>query len=122
MGHTKSQAVSLLESTPLRIYREPWKGQLVLACGKCQKKLKKNGGKQGVASLKKSLKQRSHTDPALRLRVATISCLKLCPKGGVTVCTQGQVGRGECSIVYTQEDVDKLYATIQSERDAKVLA
>jgi hypothetical protein len=39
----------------------------------------------------------------------------MCPKGGVTVCTQGQVGRGHCSIVSTSEDIFALYAQCRAE-------
>jgi hypothetical protein len=37
-----------------------------------------------------------------------VPCLKMCPKGGVTVCTQAQLALGECSIVRTKEDVEAL--------------
>jgi hypothetical protein len=37
-----------------------------------------------------------------------VSCLKLCPKGGVTVCTQQQLKDEECSIMRTSADVEAL--------------
>jgi hypothetical protein len=90
----------------MQSYPIPWKGQLVLACGKCQKKLKRSGG----AKLSKALKKRAHQDEdGLKLRVIEVDCLKMCPKGGITVCTQGQLGRNECSIVRNRADVDSLY-------------
>jgi predicted metal-binding protein len=93
----------------VRSYRAPWKGQLVLVCRKCQKKLKHSGKKNGIAKLGKGLKKRArHDEDGLKLHVIEVPCLKLCPKGGVTVCTQRQLGRGECSIVRTAADVDVL--------------
>jgi hypothetical protein len=94
----------------MQSYPIPWKGQLVLACGKCQKKLKRNKTKDGSAKLSKALKKRGQRDEdGLKLRVIEVGCLKMCPKGGITVCTQGQLGRNECSIVRTQADLDSLY-------------
>jgi predicted metal-binding protein len=94
----------------MQSYPIPWKGQLVLACGKCQKKLKRSKTKNGGAKLSKALKKRAKQDEdGLKLRVVEVDCLKMCPKDGVTVCTQGQLGGNECSIVRTQADVDSLY-------------
>jgi hypothetical protein len=94
----------------LRIYRAPWKGHLVVACGKCQKKRRRRGDAEGLGKLKKTFKRAKGGSEGFKLRVATVSCLKLCPKDGVSVCTQGQLGRGECSIVQSQSDVNALYA------------
>jgi hypothetical protein len=94
----------------MQSYRIPWRGQLVLACGKCQKKLKRSKRKDKGAKLSKALKRRARQDEdGLKLRVIEVACLKMCPKGGITVCTQGQLGRNECSIVRTRADVDSLY-------------
>jgi predicted metal-binding protein len=94
----------------LRSYPGPWKGQLLLACRKCQKKLKHGRKKVGISKLSKALKKRArHDENAPRLHVIEVPCLKLCPKGGVTVCTQRQLGQGKCSIVRTNADVDALY-------------
>ncbi len=87
----------------------PWKGQLVLVCRKCQGKLKHAGKKNQLAKLKKVLKKRARQDEdGLRLYIADVSCLKMCPKGGVTVCTQRQLEDGGCSIMRTGADVDAL--------------
>ncbi len=95
----------------LPVYRAPWRGQLLLACGKCRKKLRKSSEPAEAANLKKLLKAcGKQGEERFRLRVIEVPCLKLCPKGGVTVCTQQQLGRGECSIVRTQLDVETLYA------------
>jgi hypothetical protein len=85
----------------LRNYRAPWKGQIVLVCRKCQKKLKHGGKKKGIAKLGKELRKRTrHNEEALQLRVIEVSCLKLCP--------QQQLGRNQCCIVRTPEDIDAL--------------
>ncbi len=86
----------------------PWKGQIVLVCRKCQKKL--HGGKKNkIAKLGKVLKKQGRQEEdAPRLRVIQVSCLNVCPKGGVTVCTQSQLARNECCIVRTPADLDAL--------------
>ena len=95
----------------LRVYPAPWKGQLLLACGKCQKKLRRAGERTEVAKIKKAMKARAKLEGG-RLRVIEVSCLKLCPKGGVAVCTQGQMAEGSCSIVWTGKDLNALYQIV----------
>ncbi len=80
-----------------------------MVCRKCQAKLKHGGKKNGLAKLKKVLKRRARQDEqGPRLHVVDVSCLKMCPKGGVTVCTQQQLEHDECSIMRTRADVDAL--------------
>lgn len=94
----------------VRSYPAPWKGELLLACRKCQKKLKHEGEKNGISKLSKALKKRArHDENAPRLHVLDVPCLKMCPEGGITVCTRRQLARGECSIVRSLDDVDALY-------------
>jgi predicted metal-binding protein len=96
----------------LRTYRAPWKGQIVLVCRKCQKKLQ-GGKKNRIAKLGKELKKQARQEEdGPRLRVIQVSCLKVCPKGGVTVCTQAQLARNECCIVRTKADVDALVSQL----------
>jgi predicted metal-binding protein len=98
----------------VRSYPAPWKGQLLLVCRKCQRKLKHSGKKNGLAKLAKGLKKRArHDEDGPKLHVIQVPCLKMCPKGGVTVCTQGQLARGECSIVRTAKDVEALLSLAQ---------
>ncbi len=100
----------------IRSFRAPWKGQLLLACRKCQKKLKHSGRKNELSKLKKALKKRAkHDEDAPRLYVIEVSCLNLCPKGGITVCTQRQLGRGECSVVRSATDLDALCKPYQAQ-------
>ena len=94
----------------VRSYPGPWKGELLLACRKCQKKLKHDGEKNGISKLSKALKKHARHDENIpRLHVLDVPCLKMCPEGAVTVCTQRQLARGECSIVRSLADVDALY-------------
>ena len=113
-----NQTVALDAPVRLKSYKGPWKGQLLLACGKCQRKLKKDdlGDEHGLGKLRKALKQRSKRDEdGLELLVIKTQCLKVCPKRGVAVCTRAQIGAGRCSIVRTSEDVDALYAECKAE-------
>ena len=95
----------------LKRYRAPWKGQLLLACLKCQKKRKRQSSRAKPLKLKKAMKQAMiEAGSELRVRVIQVACLKLCPKGAIAVCTQEQLGRGECSMVKTADDVRMLAA------------
>jgi hypothetical protein len=115
MGKHSYQPAEAGNSTDneLRTYPGPWKGQLVLACSKCRKKMKHSNPGSPVLSLKKALKKRVKRDGSdLKLRVISVSCLKMCPKDGVTVCTQEQLGNNQCAIVRTGKDIDHLYRQI----------
>jgi hypothetical protein len=108
-GRTRSREI-------IRSFRAPWKGQLLLACRKCQKKLKHSGKKNELSKLNKALKKRAkHYEDAPTLHVIEVSCLNLCPKGGITVCTQRQLGQGECSVVRSATDLDALYQQHQAQ-------
>ena len=97
----------------LRTYPGPWKGQLVLACSKCRKKMKHSNASSPDLNLKKALKKRVKRDGrGLKLRIISVSCLKMCPKDGITVCTQEQLGNNRCAIVRTAKDIDQLYRQI----------
>jgi hypothetical protein len=104
-----SEEILTQDREVVRSFRAPWKGQLVLVCRNCQKKLKHAGKKNGIAKLGKALKKRARNgEDGLKLHLIEVPCLKMCPKGGVTVCTQRQLGLGECSIVWSGTDVDVL--------------
>lgn len=101
-----------LQPVGLKSYRAPWKGQIVLVCRKCERKMKHAGKRSGLARLGKSLRKRTkHNQEGQRLRVIEVGCMKMCPKGGVTVCTQQQLSRHECCIVRTKADVEALIAS-----------
>ena len=67
-------------------YPPTWEGDLLLACRKCQKKLKGEPGMRALAKLKKTIKRRNKEHPEAPLHLVSVSCMDLCPKGGVTIC------------------------------------
>jgi hypothetical protein len=72
-----------------RTYPTPWQGRLVLACKKCQKRLKKDHGPKELANLKKAIKARNKAghDP---LYVLPMGCVDLCPNRGVVIFIPAQ--------------------------------
>ena len=98
----------------LRSYELPLRGELLLVCGKCQRKLKHGHDPAKLASLKKLLKKQ-RDDDNFSIRLLKVPCLKMCPKGGVTVCTPAQLARHQCSIVRSGEDVALLYEQCRAE-------
>jgi predicted metal-binding protein len=104
--------------TGLRNYPGPWKGELVLVCRKCQKRLQHDGGNKRLARMRKTLRKRARRfDDALDLHAVDVPCLKMCPKDGVTVCTAAQVANHECSILRSLTDVDVLVGSLAHPRD-----
>ena len=94
---------------PLKTFKAHWtrKGaQLLLACAKCQRKLRSEDDPAGLAKLKKTLKKQARLQGlATRLIVLPVKCLKVCPKHGVAVCTQAQLGAGQGSILRSTQDI-----------------
>ena len=94
----------------MKTFRAPWKGQLVLACGKCQRKLKRGNDEYGLSKLKKAFRvRRRESENRLGLLVINTPCLKICPKDGVAVCSRSQVGKGLCSVLRSGTDIDTFY-------------
>ncbi len=102
-----------VEHTGLKTHPAPWRGQLLLACGKCQRKLKRGKDTHRLGKLKKALGKRAKAagNPVVLLIINT-RCLKICPRDGVAVCTQAQIGLGLCSILRSGTDADLLYSQI----------
>jgi hypothetical protein len=93
----------------LRSYRGPWKGQLVLVCRKCQKKIKHTSPKNKLAKLSKTLKKRARQQESdAEISTVGVPCLGMCPKGGITVSTGQLLARHECLILRSLDDVDAL--------------
>lgn len=68
-----------------RPVRRPWRSSLVLVCRECDG-VRGCGPKQ----VRKELKRRAKADlPAKAVRVATVSCLDVCPKRAVAVAVAG---------------------------------
>ena len=97
----------------LRNYPAPWKGELVLVCTKCTKKLKKHDSR--FANVRKWFKKRAKlAEDAPTIRVIGVNCVKMCPKGGVTVATQQQLGHepAQVSIIRSEADLEALYSSL----------
>ncbi|MGI8772838.1 MAG: hypothetical protein ACR2JE_15540 [Acidobacteriaceae bacterium] len=114
----KIEAIDLVG--PLRIYRTPWKGELVLACRKCQKRMKKHGGGGGLSKIKRWFKRRTKTDAeAPVVHVIDVPCVKLCPRGGVTIFSQRQLEHHPPAvcIARTVEDLEAFYRQLHPESE-----
>jgi hypothetical protein len=84
-----------------KTYTAPWQGQLILACKKCQKRVKKDGGPKALANLKKTLKKNDS------LHVLPMSCVDLCPKNGVVICLPADAP-DRLRILWSEEDLESL--------------
>jgi len=93
----------------LKTYSAPWEGHLVLACRKCQKKLKGDPDLRSLSKLKKTVKRanREHSDKSVH--IVNTPCMDLCPKGGVTVCDPRQ-DSDRLFILRSEEDIERLYS------------
>lgn len=68
-----------------RPVRRPWRSSLVLVCREC------DGARGfGPKQVRRALRTRARAGlPAKAVRVATVSCLDVCPKRAVTVAVAG---------------------------------
>ena len=94
--------------TSLKSYPPTWKGDLLLACRKCQKKLKGEPGMRALVRLKKTIKRHNREHPAEALHVFSVPCMDLCPKGAVTICLPANK-TAMLSIVHNESEIDELY-------------
>ena len=96
----------------LRLYRARWKGEVIFACMMCQRMMKTHGGPRAMARLKSWFKRRSR-DHA-QVRVIDIPCVKLCPKGGVTVFSRALLAQTPpaVAIARSQQDLEALYCEL----------
>jgi hypothetical protein len=90
-----------------KTYPAPWEGQLILACRKCQKKLKGDDDLRALAKLKKTVKRLNKQRPEHALHVINVPCMDLCPKDGVTVCCVREPDR--LMILRSAEDIEQLF-------------
>jgi predicted metal-binding protein len=90
-----------------KTYPVTWEGQLILACRKCQKKLKGDPDLRALAKLKKTVKRHNKEHPDQILHVINVPCMDLCPKDGVTVCDSRNPVR--LSILRSVEDIGSLH-------------
>ena len=92
----------------LKSYPPTWEGDLLLACRKCQKKLKGEPGVRALAKLKKTIKRRNKEHPAASLHLISGPCMDMCPKGGVTICLPA-IQPATLSILRSEDDIEGLY-------------
>ena len=90
-----------------KTYPVPWRGQLLLACHKCQKKLKRDHGLRALAKLKKTVKRYNKEHPDHLLHVINVPCMDLCPGDAVTVCCPARDST-RLSILHSKEDLERL--------------
>lgn len=88
----------------LKSYPAPWKGRVVLACRKCQKKLKGHKHLAGLAKMRKSAKRFNREHPESQIHLVQVGCMDLCPKDGITVCDPGWSPPG-LVILRSEEDL-----------------
>jgi len=89
-------------------YTAPWQGQLILACRKCQKKLKGNPDLRALAKLKKTVKRHNNQHPEKMFHVINVPCMSMCPKDGVTIFNPAQQPVG-LSVLRGLEDIEGIY-------------
>ena len=89
-----------------RTYKSRYSGPVLLACKKCEKKLKPK------LKLKKKLKLLNRNGPAT-LHLIQVSCMKLCPKGGIAICAPQQLASANprLQILYTEQDLVELHSS-----------
>jgi len=93
-----------------KTYPAPWQGQILLACRKCQKKLKGHEELRAMANLKKTFKRYNKLKkqhPEEQLHVINVPCLDLCPKDGVTVCNPGR-SPSRLAILRGEDGIERL--------------
>jgi predicted metal-binding protein len=91
-----------------KTYRAPWQGQLLLACRKCQKKLKGERDLRALAKLKKTVKRLNKEHVGKPLHIINVPCMDLCPRHGVTVCETESTPR-RLSILRSESDIELLF-------------
>lgn len=94
-------------ASELKTYAAPWDGRLILACRKCQKKLKGDPDLRALAKLKKTIKRRNKEHPEQALYVINVPCMDLCPKDGVTVCNPAEMPL-RLSILRSKGDIERM--------------
>jgi predicted metal-binding protein len=92
-------------------YPAPWQSQIILACRKCQKKLKGDQDRRELAQLRKTCKRHNKKHPDQALHIINVPCLDLCPKDGVTICNPAQ--RPVRLMILRNEDDLKAMFTLQ---------
>jgi ABC-type arginine transport system ATPase subunit len=79
-------------SSVARSYPAPWKGEIILACKRCQKRLRKSRPSARFARLRKWVHAKVRKDKlSAPVHLVEIPCQKICPKNGIVVCNRAQL-------------------------------
>jgi predicted metal-binding protein len=92
----------------LKTYSPTWKGEILLACRKCQRKLKGEHGMRALAKLKKTIKRHNKEHPDAALHLVSVPCMDLCPKGAITICFPARQPV-VLSLLRSEDEVEELY-------------
>lgn len=98
----------------LRLYHTPWPGEVLFACRKCQRRIKRNNGPAALSKLRSWFKARGRKQQRTPLRVIDMTCVKLCPNDGVTVFSRRHLAHeppGVC-IARSEDDLETLYCEL----------
>ena len=95
----------------LRLYRPPRTGALLLACGKCQRKLLEDGRGQQLQILTGAMDSCA-AQTTTPLRVLEAGCMKECPKDGITLCAlrAGEFSLPQPVAVHNARQVEAFFA------------
>lgn len=85
-----------------------WQGEVLLACRKCQKKLKRIADLHSLARLKKTVKRLNKVHPGQPLHLINIGCMDACPKDAVAVCCPSR-DPGHLGILRSERELENLY-------------
>jgi hypothetical protein len=102
----------------LRTYPSRFEGPVLLVCRRCQRKVKHADEHSEAANLKKSFKKLGKGSGAPLPHIFGVPCMKLCPKGAVTVCTpQNLLDRPPTlTLIRTRQDIALLYRQCTEEQ------
>lgn len=103
----------------MKSYEAPWKGEVLLACKRCQKRLRKSKASPDFARLRKWIKWRQRRDPnsgVKPLHVIEIPCQKICPKKGIVILLQPHLAAqpARFSIICSEEQMRALYLSMNA--------
>jgi hypothetical protein len=88
-----------------RTFPVPWPGDLLLACGKCQKKLKGDPNLHRLSKFKKAIKRHNRRHPERQLHLVNMPCADLCPKNGITVINLAN-SPARLTILWSEQDIE----------------
>ena len=97
----------------LRLYRPPRTGALLLACGKCQRKLLESGRGRRLQVISEAINScAAGAADHLPMRLMEVGCMKECPKDGVTLCAlrAGERFLPQPMAVHTAAEVETFFA------------